>query len=108
MAFESLNFLGVMELIGVMLGGVGLYFGLTKGWQTIKSTGGGIVGTTVKYLLLATILFLIGFSFRAFSFLADMEFASAIGSIIMFGEGVCFFIIFLELAKYMDQIKSFT
>ena len=108
MAFEYLNILGVLELIGVFLGGIGLYYGITKGWETIKTTGGGIVGTTVKYLLIATILFLIGFWFRAISFFAEMEIATAFGSIIMFGEGVCFFIIFKELANYMDQLKSFT
>jgi hypothetical protein len=108
MAFEFMSLLGSLELIGVILGLIGLYYGITKGMPALKSTGGGIVGTTVKYLLLATILFLIGFSFRAFSFLADMELATAVGSVIMFGEGVCFFIIFMELSKYMDQLKSFT
>lgn len=108
MAFESLSFLGTLETVGVILGLIGLYVGITKGWKLIQFTGGGVVGVTVKYLLLATALFVIGFSFRAFSFLAEMEFASAIGSIIMFGEGICFFIIFWELARHMDQLKSFT
>lgn len=108
MGFESQTLLGTLETIGVILGLIGLYFGLTKGWKTIKATGGGVVGVTVKYLILATALFLIGFAFNAFSFLADMEFASAIGSIIMFGEGLCFFVIFWELAKYMDKLKNFT
>jgi hypothetical protein len=108
MAFEFLKILGSLEVIGVILGFIGLYVGFTKGWETIKLTGGGVVGVTVKYLLLATALFLIGFSFRAFSFLAEMEIATAIGSIIMFGEGVCFFIIFWELSKHMDRLKSFT
>lgn len=108
MAFESLSYLGLFEIIGVVLGLIGLYIGLTKGWNTIKLTGGGVVGVTVKYLLIATALFLVGFSFRAFSFLAEFEFASIIGSIVMFGMGVCFFIIFWELAKHMDKLKSFT
>jgi len=108
MEIQFMNLLGTLELIGVILGLIGLYIGLTKGLNLIKSSGGGMVGTTVKYILLATILFVIGFSFRAFSFLANMEFATAIGSIIMFGEGVCFFIIFMELSKYMESLKNFT
>ena len=95
-------------MIGVVLGLIALYLGLTKGRAAIKLTGGGVVGVTATYLLLATGLFIIGFSFRAFSFLAEMEFASAIGSIIMFGTGLCFFKIFWELSKHMDQLKSFT
>jgi hypothetical protein len=108
LATNILTLFGVLELVGVALGLVGLYVGVTKGRDAIKFTGGGVVGITVKYLLIATALFIIGFSFKAFSFLADMEFASVIGSVIMFGEGVCFFLIFKELAHHMEQLKSFT
>ena len=107
MAFESQWFVGAFEVIGVIMGLIGLFIGMTKGRQALKLTGGGVVAITVKYLLIATVLFVTGFAFKAFGFLADFEFAAVIGSIIMFGEGICFFIIFWELAKHMEQLKTY-
>lgn len=107
MSFEYHNIVAVFQIIGVCFGFVGLFIGLTKGRHASKMTGGGIVAITVKYLLIATAFFLIGFLFNAVSFLAEAELAAIIGAIVMFGEGLCFFVIFWELSKYMDKLKTY-
>lgn len=97
-----------IEIIGVILGCIGIYIGLTKGRHVVQMTGGGVVAVTVKYLLIATELYLIGFIIKALNAFFDIEVVEFISSIVMLGLGICFFILFWELADHMEKFKEYT
>jgi len=97
-----------LELIGIVLALVGVILGTIKGKHAIRLTGGGIIETTVTYLLVAAYLYLISFAIRFWGSLLEEAWISAIGSIVMFGMGICFFMIFWRLGEHMKHLEELT
>ncbi len=96
----------LLELIGVMLAVYGFSLGIIKGWKAVKVTGGGVIEVTVTYLLLATGLYLLAFLLRFIGEMIGDVALKTISAVIMFGEGVCFFVIFWVLGKHIENLEK--
>lgn len=101
--------LSLLELIGVLCALLAVIMGLTKGREAIKLSGGGMVETTVTYLLIASVLYLASYGMRFVgNLLADAWMFNAGGAIIAFGLGYCFFKIFKKVIEHLEELKKFS
>ena len=81
--------------------------GLTKGRKALKLTGGGIVEVTVRYVLIASILYLTSYGLRFIGSVGDSWWVNAAGAIIAFGMGFCFLMIFKKITEHLEKLKEF-
>ena len=107
MALEML-ILSIFELIGVICALLAVVMGVTKGRQAIMLTGGGLVEVTVTYLLMASVFYLAGFGMRFVGALADSMILQAVGAVLFFGMGFCFFMIFKKVIEHLEQLRQFS
>jgi len=97
-----------LEIIGIVLALIGVIVGTIKGRHAIKLTGGGIIETSTTYLLIAAYLYLISFALRFWVSLIGETWIRVMGSIVMFGMGICFFMMFWRLGEYMKHLEELT
>lgn len=100
--------LSILELLGVICAIFAVMMGLTKGRKALKLSGGGVIEVTVTYVLTASILYLTSYSMRFIGAIGDVWFFTAIGAVIAFGEGLCFFMIFKKAVEFLDQLKRYS
>ena len=96
----------LMELVGVGLAIIGVIMGTIKGRHALKLTGGGIIEHTVTYLLIAAYLYLIQYGVRFVGHMLEEQWIESIGTIVLFGTGICFFMLFKKIGEHMKQLEA--
>ncbi len=99
-------FFAFLQLIGVGLAVFGIIIGSILGRHAIKLTGGGLVEVTVTYLLIAAYLYLLQYTLRFIGYLLSDNWINILGSIVLFGTGICFFQIFWHLGEHMKRLET--
>jgi cytochrome c biogenesis protein CcdA len=57
-------------------------------------------------LLIAAYLYLLGYAIGFIGHLVEDQWINAIGSIVLFGTGICFFQIFWHLGEHMKRLEE--
>lgn len=100
--------ISILELAGVFCALFAVMVGLTKGRMALKLTGGGMVEATVTYIMIASILYLLSYGLRFTGSVFDTWSFNAAGAIIAFGQGFCFFMVFMKIAGHLEVLKKFS